>query len=63
MEHPKEIKTSHKPVKAGGHRVLEDGSFKTSKQERVRSSTELAELNKATKEEAGQADCYRSRAS
>lgn len=45
MEIPPELKTPSKPVNVRGHRILENGTLETSKQERVRARMELAEFN------------------
>ena len=45
MEAPQVLKTPLKPVSAKGQRILENGTFETAKQERVRARMDLAEFN------------------
>ncbi len=44
-EPPAVLKTPYKPVNVKGQRILDNGMFETSKQERVRARMELAEFN------------------
>lgn len=45
IEVPSELKTPYKPINTKGQRILENGTFETAKQERVRARMELAEFN------------------
>lgn len=45
IEVPPELKTPYKPINVKGQRILENGTFETAKQERVRARMELAEFN------------------
>lgn len=45
IEVPPELNTPYKPINVKGQRILENGTFETAKQERVRSRMELAEFN------------------
>ena len=45
MEIPPELRTPYKPINVKGHRILENGTLETAKQERVRARMELAEFN------------------
>ena len=45
MEIPPGLKTPYKPINVKGHRILENGTLETAKQERVRARMELAEFN------------------
>ena len=45
IEIPPELNTPYKPINVKGQRILENGTFETAKQERVRSRMELAEFN------------------
>ena len=42
---PPELTTLYKPINIRGQRILENGTFETAKQERVRARMELAEFN------------------
>jgi len=45
METPWELNTPHKPINVKGQRILENGTYETSKQDRVRTRMELVEFN------------------
>ena len=45
MEIPPELRTPYKPINVKGHRILENGTLETAKQERVRARMELVEFN------------------
>ena len=45
VEIPPELRTPSKPINVKGHRILENGTLETAKQERVRARMELAEFN------------------
>ena len=45
IEVPPELNTPCKPINIKGQRILENGTFETAKQERVRARMELAEFN------------------
>ena len=45
LEIPPELRTPDKPINIKGHRILENGTLETAKQERVRARMELAEFN------------------
>ena len=55
MEIPPELKTPSKPLNVKGHRILENGTLETAKQERVRARMELAEFNTQMRILRGQA--------
>ena len=44
-EIPPELRTPYKPINVKGHRILENGTLETAKQERVRARMDLAEFN------------------
>ena len=45
IEAPPELGTPYKPLNIIGHRIMENGTLETAKQERVRTNMELAEFN------------------
>ena len=45
MEIPLDLRTIYKPINIKGHRILENGTLETAKQERVRARMDLAEFN------------------